>query len=152
MSVERIYVDAVDIALDHESVQIAAQRMHDHKVGCLVVVDDEHHPIGIVTDRDLMVRVLARGADPMQTVVRQVMTSPALTVNKETPIETAITLMRAGACRRLAVVGEDSRLCGMVSLDDVMRLIAEECEEIGYLLTKESPASLARGDRLFGTL
>ena len=143
MSVERIYVNAVDIALDHEPVHIAAQRMHDHKVGCLVVVDVEHHPIGIVTDRDLMVRVLARGADPAKTAVRQVMTSPALSVSKDTPIETAITLMRAGACRRLAVVDEDSKLCGIVTLDDVMHLIAEECEEIGYLLTKESPASLA---------
>jgi CBS domain-containing protein len=65
MSGRRIYREDVEIAQAGESVQQAARRMRERRVGTLVVVDDLRHPIGIITDRDLAVRVLGEERDPV---------------------------------------------------------------------------------------
>jgi len=126
-----------------ESVFVAAQRMDARKVGSLVVVDSEGHPLGLLTDRDLAVRVIAEALDPNETMVSQVMTRLPQIIREETPIEEALGIMRCGPYRRLPVVTRDGRLAGILSLDDILNLLAEEFGEIGRLLHKESPQSLA---------
>ena len=74
MSTGRICVREVDIAEVDESVQAAAQRMNSRNVGALVVLDQEKRPLGMLTDRDLAVRVLAKAVAPNQTTVGEVMT------------------------------------------------------------------------------
>lgn len=142
MSVGRICVRSVDIAEMDEAAIDCARRMHARKVGTLVVVDGEKRPLGMVTDRDLTVRVLAEGRDPTQTTIGEVMTRLPHTVHEETPIEEALGLMRCGPFRRLPVVDPDGRLVGLLSLDDIVDLLAEEFGQIGRLLRKESPESL----------
>jgi len=143
MSVGRICVRSVDIAEMDEAAIACARRMHARKVGTLVVVDKEQHPLGMVTDRDLTIRVLAEGRDPTQTTISEVMTRFPHTVNEETPIEEALGIMRCGPFRRLPVVNREGCLVGLLSLDDILDLLAEEFGEIGRLLRKESPASFA---------
>src|SRR5579872_3008239 len=104
MSVGRICVREVDIAESDESVQAAAQRMHARKVGTLVVVDPARAPIGIVTDRDLAVRIVGEARDSGQTTVGEVMTRLPRTIHEDTPIEEALRAMRVGTFRRLPVV------------------------------------------------
>jgi CBS domain-containing protein len=99
--------------------------------------------VGVLTDRDLAIRVVAKGADPYATMVEHVMTAGAKTVRRSAPIEDALALMRAAACRRLLVIGDDGRLQGLVSLDDILSLLASEFADIGRLLQRESPAALA---------
>ena len=89
MTVGRICVREVDIVDPGESVQAAAQRMHSRKVGTLIVQDADCKPVGIVTDRDLTVRVLATARDPFQTTVGDVMTKCPRTINENSPIEDA---------------------------------------------------------------
>ncbi|HXY36074.1 MAG TPA: CBS domain-containing protein [Planctomycetaceae bacterium] len=143
MSAGRICVRSVDTASMGESVLDAARRMHARNVGSLVVVDNEQRPLGLLTDRDLVVRVLAESRDPNETMVSQVMTRPPQSVREDMPIEEALGLMRCGPYRRLPVVGRDGRLVGILSLDDILDLLVEEFGEIGRLLHKESPQSLA---------
>lgn len=143
MSVGRICVREVDVIGEEESVQTAAGRMHSRKVGTLVVVDADSRPVGIVTDRDLTVRVLARGLDGSQLPVSEVMTHCPETVYPETAIEDALRRMRGGAFRRVPVVDDDGRLVGLLSLDDILELLAEEFAEIGRLIHEEEPGSLA---------
>jgi len=143
MSVGRICVRTVDVAKMNESVSVAARRMHARNVGTLIVVDEDQHPLGLVTDRDLVVRVLAESRDSGETTVGEVMSRLPHTVNEETPIEEAMGVMRAGPYRRVPVVSRDGRLVGILSLDDILDLLAEEFGEIGRLLRKESPQSLA---------
>jgi CBS domain-containing protein len=143
MSVGRICVRSVDSAEMSETAILAARRMRDRNVGSLVVVDRERHPLGLITDRDLAVRVLAEGRDATQTLISEVMTRLPHTVREETPIEEALGLMRSGACRRLPVVDQDRRLVGVLCLDDVLDLLAEEFGEVRTLLRKESSESLA---------
>jgi CBS domain-containing protein len=143
MSVGRICTRTVDTADLDETAQVAASRMNTRNVGTLVVIDDEKSPIGIVTDRDLALRVVGRGLDPNTTTVESVMSGLPDSVTEDTPIESAIAIMRRGPHRRLPVVDEQNRLIGILSLDDVLVLLSEEFEEIGKLVGKEGPNTLA---------
>lgn len=145
MSAGRICVREVDIAEVGESVQVAAQRMNSRNVGTLVVLDQEKQPVGMVTDRDLTVRVLAKAGDPIETTVGEVMTKSVRTVSENTPIEDALRIMRTGRCRRLPVVDSFGKLVGLLSVDDILDLLISEFREIGVLLREESPRSLAKG-------
>lgn len=142
MSVGRICVREVDTANPSESVAVAAERMHQRAVGTLVVVNDTQQVVGIVTDRDLVSRVLARGRDPMQMAVSEAMTVAPKTASENTSIESALTIMRSGRFRRIPVVEPDNRLVGLITLDDVLMLLAEEFTQIGRLLTRETPRAV----------
>jgi len=148
MSAGRICIREVDTAEVVETVQEAAERMHSRNVGTLVVLNPEQQPLGIVTDRDLALRVVARGKDPFMTTVGEVMTLFPRTVHEETPIEDAIQVMRVGPFRRLPVVDRQGKLAGMLSIDDVLELLSEEFREIGQLLKAERPEALARAERM----
>lgn len=142
MSVGRICVREVHIADKDDSIQAAAHRMHVARVGTLVVVNEAREPIGLVTDRDMVVRAVARGMDPNETTVEDIMTTSLRTVEESTPIDRALAMMRAGTCRRLPVVDRNGKLVGLLSVDDVLDLLAEEFNEIGKLLEQESPAAV----------
>ena len=117
--------------------------MHDRKVGTLVVLNDAREPIGMVTDRDLAVRVLAEARDPLLTTVGDVMTRCPQTILEDTPIEEALRVMRAGKFRRLPVVDAHGALLGLLSLDDILDLLTEEFAAIRGILHESSPRSLA---------
>ena len=143
MSVGRICNREIDLAEPDESVQIAARRMNSRSVGTLMVLDMDSRPVGILTDRDLAIRVVAKGLDPAETVVRDVMSKAPDCVREDTSIEHALSHMRAGPFRRLPVVDNDGKLVGLISLDDILDLLSEEFREIGRLVRHEGPASLA---------
>lgn len=143
MTVGRICSRQVDLADLDESARAAAQRMLQRQVGSLIVVDGMRVPVGIVTDRDLVVKVMAKGLSPDEAAIRDAMTANPHYVHEDTAIEDALRLMRAGGHRRLPVVDGDGRLIGVVSVDDVLMLIAEEMQAIGRLLHRESPTAIA---------
>lgn len=143
MSVGRICVRDVDFADANENLQTAAARMLSRNVGALVVLNDTREPIGILTDRDLAVKGLAKGLGPFDATVGEVMTPSPHTVWKNTPIEEALRLMRSGAFRRLPVIDDEGKLAGLLTLDDILDLLAEEFGQIRGLLRKESPSALA---------
>jgi len=137
MSVGRICTREVDLAELEENVVTVAQRMRDQRVGTLVILDASKKPIGLVTDRDLVVRVVAAGRDPHAERVREAMTPDPKVVSEESPIESALGLMRAGNFRRLPVVDREGRLVGILSLDDVLALLAEESGHIGRVVERK---------------
>jgi CBS domain-containing protein len=143
MSVKRICNPEVDVITAEETAQTAAGRMHARKVGTLVVVNERQEPIGIVTDRDLAVRIVADGKDPATTTIGEVMTRDPETVRENTPVEDALRIMRNGCFRRVPVVDYDDRLVGLLSLDDILHLLAHDFAQIGDLVERESPESLA---------
>ena len=147
MSVGRICVREVDLADADETVGQAAERMRERGVGTLVILGDAKQPLGIVTDRDLVERVLAAGLDPATTTVGEVMTRDPKTVSEEGSIEGALALMRSGRFRRLPVVDQDDRLVGLLSLDDVLMLLAEEFRNVGGSLEREAPPPPGRSGR-----
>jgi CBS domain-containing protein/uncharacterized protein (DUF2267 family) len=104
----------------------AARAMAERQLGSAVVV--EHGRVaGIVTDRDLVLDVLARGADPQETKLRSIMRKSVVTIDVGASISEAVTLMRTNACRRIPILRE-GHVVGIVTLDDLLldRVLASD--------------------------
>jgi len=141
MTVGKICQHDVDVASPDDTARSAVQMMAKRKVGTLVVVDGQRKPIGLVTDRDLALRVLGGDRDPASTSVGDVMTHEPTVVSESTAIEEALKTMRLLGVRRLPVVGSDGRLSGIVSVDDFLKLLMTEFGDLGAILDKETPHS-----------
>lgn len=143
MTVGRICRREVDVIEQDAMVRIAAQRMTARNVGTLLVTDANRRVLGLVTDRDLTMRVVAEGRDPHLTRVRDVMTAHPDTVSEETSVEDALSVMRGRGVRRLPVLGPGGALAGVVSVDDILVLLAHEFGELSRLIEHSSPQLLA---------
>ena len=122
------------------SVTEAARLMREHHVGSVIVVGEGNgslRPVGIVTDRDMVVEVLACGLDPDTILVEDIMTESLHTVAEGDGVFSTIRLMREHGVRRLPVVNTKGELEGVVSLDDLIALLATEIEEISRLIARE---------------
>jgi CBS domain-containing protein len=125
MSVARFAVRQVITVHPEETVEAAAQHMLEHDVGALVVVEGRK-PVGIVTDRDLVLRVLAQGAPTELTEVRTIMTPEPICIVESAPLEGAIADMQGYRIRRLVVVNDAQEVVGIIALDDILELLVEE--------------------------
>lgn len=139
MYINRLCQRNVDVAEPDESAWQAAERMRQRSVGTLVVVDSNQQVVGMLTDRDLVTRVLANNYDPHETTVADVMSPQVITVVEDTPLDMALERMRCGPVRRMPVVDVRGRLVGLLSIDDVMMQLARDFGAIGQLLRDESP-------------
>jgi CBS domain-containing protein len=139
MTVAQICQSNVDTASAQESVRTAAQRMGTRNVGTLVVLDELGRPVGILTDRDVAVRVVGQGRDPYTTPVGSVMTRDLETVDAQVSIEDALRRMRSRGVRRLPVTNGDGACLGMVSLDDILAHMVKEFAVLGRLLEASTP-------------
>ena len=133
----------LDLVGPDDSVASAADRMRQRTVGSLIVVDGSKHPIGIVTDRDLVIRALADAKDADTTPVSEVMTPDIVVATADTSINSALRLMRDGPFRRLPIVDQEGVLIGLVTIDDMLIRIGREFGEIGSLIELETPAAAA---------
>lgn len=145
MSVGRIATRVVATASPSESVLDVARRMAESNVGCVVVVDGNQEAVGIVTDRDIVTRAVAKELDAPETPISVIMSRDVHSVDESTPIEQAVATMSGAGTRRLVVTGPEAKLVGILSVDDVMQLLAEETDSIGKLLKKEEPTMAATG-------
>jgi len=107
-----------------DTVMLAAQRMKDKMVGSLVVLDGDK-PAGIITDRDIAIRVVGAGKDPT-TPVREVMTRDPITIRDDASFFDLTKAFREAAVRRLIVVDKDGKLVGLISIDDIFELLTTE--------------------------
>jgi CBS domain-containing protein len=126
------------------SVWAAAELLRDRGVGALVVVADGARPIGIVTDRDLVLRVMATERDPERTRVADVMSQPAITAEPLDRLEVTTARMRELGVRRMPVVSPDGELIGLLSTDDLIELMGRELHDLGEAVRKEVTASQQR--------
>jgi predicted transcriptional regulator len=109
------------VALESESpLRSAAEVMRDQDVGS-VVVTDGGHVVGIVTDRDIVVRAGAEGRELSATTVGAICTDRVLTVDRDAPVDDVVHLMRDRAVRRIVVTEDDDRPVGVISLGDLAR-------------------------------
>lgn len=144
MRVANVCEKHVDLAESSENVAEIARRMHRRGVGTLVVTNQRKVPEGIITDRDLVSRVIASGRRPEETLAGEVMTALPRTVSDDAPISTALALMKAHQVRRLVVVDSRGQLAGIVSLDDVLRFYASEFASVRKLLERDQPETAAK--------
>jgi CBS domain-containing protein len=132
-----------DVAVAHrdEPVVAAARRMRDLHVGDLVVVDESAGggiPIGIVTDRDLVVKILADGGErAARASVADAMSTDLVTARCDDSVEDALVQMTASGVRRLPLVDDSGRLAGVLAFDDVVALLSEELVDLARLIARQ---------------
>ncbi|HUW27982.1 MAG TPA: CBS domain-containing protein [Sulfuriferula sp.] len=140
MAIGEICNREVIVVAQETTIGEAAQLMRQHHVGDVVVVTEEggrRKPVGIVTDRDVVVEVVATGLDPAVLTVGDIMVPDLATVPEQTGVFEAIRYMRDQGVRRMPVVGEDGSLIGILALDDLLELLAEELGALARLVTRE---------------
>ena len=137
-AVSKIATRTVVTAAPGESVLDVSRRLEEHNVGSAVVLDEQGHPVGFVTDRDIAIRCVAQERDPLSAVTT-VMSAGVRTIDESTPVDEALRTMAVAGHRRLVVTGPAGKPVGVLSVDDVVKLLAREAALIGDLLAKESP-------------
>jgi CBS domain-containing protein len=125
MSLDRFCRRTVVTARPEQSVAEVARLMRDEHVGAVVIVTVASEPIGIVTDRDLVIRVLAE-EEALAVSVETIMTPDPVMLRRDARVDDVVASMRAAGVRRIPIVDLTGTLCGMVSLDDLNVLFAGE--------------------------
>lgn len=130
MNIGELCTRRVVTASREDTALTAATRMREQHVGDLVVVDRGNHPVGIVTDRDLVLEVMAEGRPPDSVPISEVMTREPITVEEHSDVSQALGKLREHGIRRLPVVAQDGRLLGIIAYDDLVEWIAEELDDV----------------------
>lgn len=118
----------------------AAQLMRDHHVGSLVVVDESgvgRRVVGVLTDRDIVTAVVAKEVDPSLVLVEDVMSRDLVTAREDESVSGLLRMMRRKGLRRLPVVTPAGMLVGLVTLDDLLSLAAEQLREMALAIEAE---------------
>jgi signal-transduction protein with cAMP-binding, CBS, and nucleotidyltransferase domain len=123
------------------SIQEAARLMRDNHVGCLVVIKQSEgrvEPVGIVTDRDIVIELIAKAVPIEDVTVGDIMSFALLKVGEnETVFETA-QRMRSRGVRRVPVITNSGELAGILALDDILSLLGEELSLLSRLTQREA--------------
>jgi CBS domain-containing protein len=140
MLVKEIYTTDLVTSNKENSVLFAAKLMDDSNTGTVIVVKEEknkHIPIGIITDRDVAIKYVAREKNP-KTKIEDIM-SKAISVNEDMDIEEALKKMRLRRIRRTPVIDKDGFLTGIISMDDILLNFYREMADIATIIQKEMP-------------
>jgi CBS domain-containing protein len=129
MSLERFTRRALVTITPDRSARDVADLMRDRHVGAVLVVEEDGRLVGIVTDRDLVVRALAAGSLP-EARVRSLMSTNLVVVRVSDSLDNAFSKMRHHGVRRLPIVSNDGSLLGLVALDDLLVLLGGEVSSI----------------------
>jgi len=138
-----VRVDGVVTVTRDTTVAAAAALMRSHHVGSVVLVEDVAgvtKPVGMLTDRDIVVEVVAAGLDPHAITAGEIVQRPVAVVGVETSCSDVVREMAINGVRRLPVVRKDGTLAGIVSLDDVL---------LDLIAPLVAVADLARRERKF---
>ncbi len=140
MSVGEYCVRDVVVIGKDESVREAAKLMREHHVGDLIVVEDKDGkrvPVGILTDRDLVVEVLALDVDMDAVSAGDTMSFELVTAKEDDDLQETLALMRQKGVRRIPVVDTEGALAGILTVDDVIDVLAEELNDLTRLISRE---------------
>jgi CBS domain-containing protein len=134
--------------LPEASITDCAKRMHAEHVGCLIVVeqtDGIQFPIGMLTDRDIALEVVAFGLDPQAMTAGDVMSEKPAVVEEDDDLLDALALMRERGARRLPVARADGALVGVIAFDNLLEALAEQLDGmIGVLKAQQTHELRAR--------
>lgn len=121
------------------SIKEAARLMREHHVGDLVVVEGASGalPVGILTDRDIVVELIARDIDLASVAIGDVMSFELHVAREEDDILETLSYMRDKGVRRMPVIGRDEKLVGILTADDIIELIGEQLTQLVQLISRE---------------
>jgi len=140
MRVERVYTRSIIGVPGSCDLRDAAALMHKYNVGALLVSADDPSDLtvqGFITDRDIVVQAVAQDISPREVRVSDVMTPAVATIGDQADLHEALEMMRSAGIRRLVVTDAESRVAGILSLDDVIDGLATELASVSALLRNE---------------
>jgi CBS domain-containing protein len=144
MKVQELMTSPVQVCRPEDTLSTAAEKMWVHDIGCLPVVDNTEHVIGMITDRDICMAAYTQGRSLSELPVAIAMSKEIYTCTENDSIKDAEEALRSHQIRRLPVLNEKNDLAGIVSLNDIAR---EAEREIGLkgreISTQEVTATLA---------
>ena len=129
----------VFVSKDNTVVE-AAKLMREHHLGALVVTESEEgrpRPLAVLTDRDIVVEIIAEDLKPENLLVGDVMSFELATIGEDDGISEAIKMMKGRGVRRIPVLNSAGDLVGIFAVDDVIELLAEELSDVAQLLGHE---------------
>jgi len=137
MNIEEICSRIVVVALPATSLHEGARLLREHHVGALVVIDgrETSRPLGVVTDRDMVVDVLAQGIDPARLTVGDLMSRDVVSVNAAEGVLETIRIMQSEGVRRVVVVDNAGTLVGIVSFNDLVPYVSEALAGLSSAIT-----------------
>jgi len=140
MAIREICKREVITVTRETTINEAARLMRQHHVGDVIVITKEgrkHKPIGIVTDRDVVIEVVATELYPAVLTVGDIMVGHLAVVQENTGVFEAICYMRDQGVRRIPIAGKDGTLVGILTLDDLLELLALEMGALATLMVRE---------------
>ena len=140
MSISEFCNREVVFATREMSLPEAARLMREYHVGALVVVDEvngKRVPVGIVTDRDIVIEVISQSLDLDDFSVGDIMGPQLVSVQEKDGVFETIRLMRTKGIRRIPVVNQEGGLVGIISADDILDLLADEMAELAKVAPRE---------------
>ncbi len=137
MTIGAIYMKKAVAVTTEVNVSAVIKAMEENNLGSIIIVKEEK-PVGIITDRDILLRVIAKGLDPLTTKVEQVMTRNPITFTADTEPADALETVKIGA-RRFPVVDEAGKLIGIVSIDDITARMARVMAALARIVGTEKP-------------
>ena len=138
MTLEDIAVPGVETAGPDASIEVIANTMADSNVGSIVITEEEA-PVGIVTDRDLALGVLGSETNTATLTARDVMTPEPRSMNIDQGIFELTNVMCQDEIRRMPIVDAEGSIVGIVTLDDLVRLLVAELGNLAGVIEAESP-------------
>ena len=146
MKVGDICVREVIYVEQQEPILTVAELMRQHHVGSVLVVTKKAHkliPVGILTDRDLVVEIIAPNIDPTKLLAQDVMVYDLVVVNEIDEMWEVANLMQAKGIRRVPVVDHDGFLVGIFCMDDIMEIVTSELNGLIKLMEREKQNEIA---------
>lgn len=141
MRVDSVCSKNVIVVSRDEAVQTVAHLMREYHVGAVVVTEDLHgqrRPVGVVTDRDLVVEILAKDLDIASVTAGDLISEHLVSVSADTSVLEAIEIMSNRGVRRAPVVDEPGRhLVGMLAVDDVLAVLSRSVDRVASLIRYE---------------
>jgi CBS domain-containing protein len=121
MKVEDIMSGDIEVCTQETELQYVARKMAERDVGAIPIVEstESMKPVGIITDRDIVIRAIARGQNPLERKAGDCMSSSLCFVRPDTDLEQCLELMEEHQIRRMLVVDDNGRVCGIVAQADI---------------------------------
>lgn len=137
MTIADLVIEGVETAGPSATAEALALRMREVGIGS-IVVEEEMEPVGIITDRDLAMRLDSTDRAASEVTAAEIMTEDPVTVEEDAGLLELTALMREHSVRRMPVT-RDGTLVGIVTLDDLVQLLATELSNLSAVIEAESP-------------
>ena len=148
MPISEVFKGEAKVIARQATIQEAAQLMEEECIGSVIVVesDKELKPVGMITDRDIVLKTIAHEKDPHEMRVEDVMSADLLTLSQDQRLDEALEAMRSKCVRRAPIVNEEGKVCGLASVDDLLVTLTGNLNTLANLVKEQVKAEQTEAD------